>query len=31
MSDILPVGAEELERCEPVYESSPAGRRARWA
>jgi len=26
LSDILPVGAEELERCEPVYEEMPAWR-----
>ena len=26
MSDILPVGAEELERCEPVYEEMPGWR-----
>ena len=23
LSEILPVGAEELERCEPVYEELP--------
>jgi adenylosuccinate synthase len=23
LSDILPVGADDLERCEPVYESMP--------